>query len=228
MVEAVLFDFDGTLVDFVGSDVQSLRWLHAHTGLAIPFDDFLETAVAEVMRFHQLVDERKVDPLSMHEFRLKNTFARYDLAWDAEYVDLYRRQWLEACRPLAGVEELLSGVKQKVKTGLITNAYDGEEQRERVGRAGLAAYFDVIVVAGDLGVYKPDPAIFWHALECLNVVPHEALYVGDSVAHDIRGAKSAGMQTVLWGRRANREVNGPDYVVNDVDELQALLDQVVA
>ena len=227
MFEAVLFDFDGTLVDFVGSDVQSHRWLHAHASLTIPFDDFLETSVDEVMRFHRLVEEGKVDPLSMHEFRLKNTFARHKLDWDAEYVDLYRHQLFETCLPFTGVEKLLSGAKQKAKTGLITNAYDGDEQRERVRRAGLAACFDVIVVAGDLGVYKPDPAIFWHTLDRIDVEPHNALYVGDSVTHDIRGAKSAGMKTVLWSQRSNREATGADYVVKDVDELQVLLDRVM-
>jgi membrane protease YdiL (CAAX protease family) len=55
MFQAVLFDFDGTLVDFVAADIQSLKWLHSRTGSMVDFDDFLETAVAEIMSFHDLV-----------------------------------------------------------------------------------------------------------------------------------------------------------------------------
>ena len=69
MLEAILFDFDGTLVDFVESDIQSLRWLHGQTGVSVPFEDFLETAVAEIMRFHELVVQNQIGPLLMHSFR---------------------------------------------------------------------------------------------------------------------------------------------------------------
>ncbi|NKQ35771.1 MAG: hypothetical protein HF973_09175 [Chloroflexi bacterium] len=79
MFEAILFDFDGTLVDFVDSDIQSLRWLHSYTGSPVCFDDFLETAVDEIMKFHQLVEANRIDPLLMHEFRLKRTFARHNM-----------------------------------------------------------------------------------------------------------------------------------------------------
>jgi len=227
MFEAILFDFDGTLVNFVDSDIQSLKWLHSHTGSTVCFDDFLETSVDEIMRFHRLVAENKIDPLLMHEFRLKNTFIRNEMAWKDDYVNFYRNKLLGTCTPFKGGGKLLSGVKQKVKTGLITNAYDGEEQRERIRNSGLEAYFDLIVIAGDIGIYKPDPSIFFYALNRINVVPGKALYIGDSVTHDIVGAKSAGMKTALFSEHSNRDTDVADYIIGGVDELQDLLNQVV-
>jgi HAD superfamily hydrolase (TIGR01509 family) len=223
MFQAVLFDFDGTLVDFVAADIQSLKWLHSRAGLTVAFDDFLETAVAEIMRFHDLVAQNKIDPLLMHPFRLRNSFARHKITWHDDYLALYRSKLLELCIPFAGVENLLIAVKRKTKTGLITNAYDAVEQKERIKSSGLDIYFDTIVIAGEIGIYKPDPAIFLHALAHMDAQPDKSLYVGDSITHDVIGAKSAGMKTVLLSQTPKRGSGIADYVVSGISELQRLL-----
>ena len=57
---------------------------------------------------------------------------------------------------------------------------------------------DIIIVVGYLvGLSKPDPAIFRHALERLGVEPREAVFVGDSYAHDALAARAAGLAAVL-------------------------------
>ena len=226
MFEAILFDLDGTLVDYVDSDIQALRWLHSQTGTKIAFDLFLDTSVEEIMNFHTLVAERKINPLLMHEFRLKNTLIRHGINWDNHFINLYRKKLIELCIPFAGVEKLLSGIQKKVKTGLITNAYDGDEQRDRIRNSGLEPYFDAIIIAGDIGIYKPDPSIFLYALNRINVSPQQALYIGDSVSHDIAGAKSAGMKTVLFSRYSNRDTDITDYCVQEIDGLQTLFNKM--
>jgi HAD superfamily hydrolase (TIGR01549 family) len=227
MFKAILFDFDGTLVDFVDSDIQSLKWLHSYTGSLANFDDFLQTSVAEIMKFHHLVAERQINPLLMHEFRLKNSFTRHAIEWKDNYVNLYQKQLIETCRPLDGIEKLLVGLKPKGKIGLITNAYDAKEQRERIKNSGLEAYFDVIVIAGEIGIYKPEPSIFLYALNSIGVEPDQALYIGDSVTYDMVGAKSAGMKTVLFNKDSNRQASAADYTIDGVAELQVLLDRIV-
>ncbi len=227
MFEAILFDFDGTLVDFVDADLRSLRWLHAHSGAPVSCEAFLETAVDAIMAFHQLVEAQAIDPLLMHSWRLQHTFAHYGLPWDDSYTELYRAQLIEVCIPFAGVEPMLAQVRRKAKTGLISNAYDAQEQRARIAHAGLVSYFDSIVIACEVGSYKPEPDIFWHALAQLGVAPGDALYIGDSVTHDIAGAKAAGMQAALLSRTP-RPAPLADYSVASIAELHQLLTQVLA
>lgn len=228
MIEAIIFDFDGTLVDFVGSDIQSLRYLHSLTGSAVCFDDFLKTAVEEIMNFHHLVDEAGIDPLTMHQYRLKNTFIKQKILWDDNYVDLYKKELLRTCVPFDGIENILSKIRHKVKLGLISNAYDGIEQRERLKASGLEHYFNDVVVAGDIGVYKPDSAIFLHLLNRIKVAPEKSLYIGDSVIHDVNGAKAAGMKTALFNVYSGRNSGTADYIVNGVNELRILIDGLFA
>lgn len=68
---------------------------------------------------------------------------------------------------------------------------------EEIVSFGLHQYFSVFIAAGEINSWKPDPQIFWHALEKLDVKPHEAVYVGDNYYADIIGAHNAGLTPVL-------------------------------
>ena len=227
MFEAILFDFDGTLVDFVASDIQSLQWLHAHVNTPVPFEDFLQTAVSEITQFHQLVDNGQIDPLLMHEFRLKRTFDKHQIPWHDDYLIGYKNKLVAACIPFDGVPSMLHLLKGKAKLGLVTNAYNGQAQRARIQNSGLDKFFGVIVVAGEMGVYKPDPAIFLHALKSIGVAPHKTLFVGDSIKHDMIGAKSVGMTTIYFRQQANGRSHDANYAVIGIEALHNLLNRLI-
>jgi putative hydrolase of the HAD superfamily len=79
--------------------------------------------------------------------------------------------------------------------------------------------------SGLLGFYKPDPRIFTASLAQLEVQPHHAVMVGDSISKDCAPAHALGMTTV-WLR--HREFNGhrapslpaPDFTIDQLDELK--------
>lgn len=64
-------------------------------------------------------------------------------------------------------------------------------------RTGLRPLVDAVVISAVEGVAKPDPAIFAAALQRLGVSAQHATHVGDSVEHDVAGARAAGLQAVL-------------------------------
>lgn len=61
---------------------------------------------------------------------------------------------------------------------------------------GLGRRFDAVVYSAAVGVEKPDPRIFLHALERLGVAPEDAVHVGDSAREDVEGALAAGMEAL--------------------------------
>ncbi|HKF37625.1 MAG TPA: HAD family hydrolase [Ktedonobacteraceae bacterium] len=80
--------------------------------------------------------------------------------------------------------------------GIVSNRiWGGQAFQEDLQTLGLHKYFDLrtIAVSGDLGVRKPNPAIFLHALDALNVSPEEAAMVGDALSADIVGAQRLGI-----------------------------------
>jgi len=72
-------------------------------------------------------------------------------------------------------------------------------QRIRLARTGFAEHFEVLVISEEVGVAKPDKAIFDHALDAMgNPNPARVLMVGDTLASDILGGLNAGMQTCWY------------------------------
>ena len=89
--------------------------------------------------------------------------------------------------------------------GVVTNRhYGGRPFYEDLQTMGLLDYFeyDLMAISADLGIRKPNPAIFMHALNRLNVPPEEAAMVGDSLKADILGAKMLNI-LAIWKPNAS-------------------------
>ena len=79
---------------------------------------------------------------------------------------------------------------------------------------GIAERIDFAVFSSEIGKRKPHPEIFERALEALGVSPEEAMFVGDRLYEDVRGAGELGITTVqaLWFRADEHPDGGePDY-----------------
>lgn len=91
--------------------------------------------------------------------------------------------------------DVLDQLRGRYWLGMITNGAP-DLQRLKLDGTGLRAYFDPLVVSGDLGVGKPEAAIFATALDRAGVAPEEAVMIGDSWYRDVLGAIGAGMRAV--------------------------------
>lgn len=69
--------------------------------------------------------------------------------------------------------------------------------KEQLQDGGVAEFFDAIFDSKLIGLAKPDPKFFSHCCDALRLNPRECLYIGDSLAIDVRGANLAGMPAVL-------------------------------
>ncbi len=89
--------------------------------------------------------------------------------------------------------------------GVVTNRHwGGQPFYEDLQAMGLLDYFDLrhIAISIDLGIRKPNPALFLHTLNALNTPPEEAAMVGDSLLSDISGSKKLGM-LAIWKPKAH-------------------------
>jgi putative hydrolase of the HAD superfamily len=85
--------------------------------------------------------------------------------------------------------------KAGIRTAVLSNS-DGSVT-ESLSRAGFDGLFELVLDSHDLGVSKPDPAIFRLALERMSVAPSRTWYVGDSIFHDVGGATTAGLARAI-------------------------------
>ena len=98
--------------------------------------------------------------------------------------------------PLDGVGEAIEQLRGSgVRVAVVSNS-DGSV-RGSLGKAGLLGLFEFVIDSHEAGVSKPDPRIFQAALERMGLEPSNAWYVGDSVFHDVNGARAAGLSRAL-------------------------------
>src|SRR5438105_3202693 len=136
-------------------------------------------------------------------------------------------------RAAANTPALLEALRARgLKLGLVSNAFDpGWLVHRDLAQMGLAERLDFAVFSSEVGKRKPHPAIFERALDALGVAAAEAVFVGDRLYEDVRGAGELGMTTVqaLWFRADEHPEGGePDFqaftqmdVLNVVDRLAA-------
>lgn len=89
-----------------------------------------------------------------------------------------------------------------VRLTLITNG-SSDVQRGKLRALGIERVFHATVISGELGIAKPDPRIFAHALELCQVKPEHVWHVGDNLVTDVGGANAAGIGSVWLNRRGS-------------------------
>lgn len=130
-------------------------------------------------------------------------------------------------RPFPEAEPLLSALGDRaLALACITNGAS-EVQREKLLASGLGHFFDEILISGEEGVGKPDPALLLRACERLGLRPDEVVYVGNSRFRDVAAARDAGIRSVLVEREETREppsVALPDRVIYELSGLLGFVD----
>jgi putative hydrolase of the HAD superfamily len=149
------------------------------------------------------------------------------------YLEAEHRAWEPARRLASNTHALLDSLRaRRLKLALVSNAFDpGWLLHRDLEQMGLGDRLDFAVFSSEVGKRKPHPAIFERALSELGVAAEDAVFVGDRLYEDIRGAGELGMTTVqaVWFRADEHPEGGePDFqaftqmdVLNVVDRLAA-------
>jgi putative hydrolase of the HAD superfamily len=188
LIEAVLFDWNGTLVQFTWDDDLLLAGHRAALGRDDP--DFTARYRA------QMLGDAPQRPYAevLRELGVDDPDA---------FIDAEHEVWRPAHAVLGAAQAMLESLRTSgIKTGLVANSWPDPARllRADAEAVGLAPLLDVMVFSEELGASKPRPEIFLHALAALGVEPERALYVGDRLETDVQGAANVGMTTVqaLW------------------------------
>ena len=231
-VRTVLFDLDDTLFDHRHSNVYALtRLQELHHCFQSVDPATLERRYVELLhdlfprvlsgeitiqesrriRFHRLLEEYGGDEA-----------AREATSVAAEYIQHYRDRW----RPVPGALELLDALRPHVRIGIVTNGVV-PEQSDKIRICDFGPRLDAVVISGEAGLSKPDPAIFHLALARLDSSAGEAVMVGNSWEDDIVGARDANLSAV-WMNRYSETCPDPDLAheigaLEPVEEVAALI-----
>jgi putative hydrolase of the HAD superfamily len=238
VIDAVLFDWGDTLFHFAWDE--SLVEAGWEAGLATLDREGLPGHDETAARFRERYLPLLWIPGSLDEIEypamVRELLEGFGIELSEDdlsgFLEAEHSAWEPARQLGDSTHALLDSLREReLKTGLVSNAFDpGWLLHNDLERMGIAERLDAAVFSSEVGKRKPHPAIFEAALERLGVEPERSLFVGDRRFEDVRGAKEAGMTTVLaYWFRADEDERGlePDYeaftqmdVLNVVRRLQ--------
>jgi 2-haloacid dehalogenase len=222
---AIFFDADDTLFDYGAAE----RTAFARTAEAFGLGARLEEAHALYRRHNGDVwrelerGEITQDDLKAERFRRMLRAMEIDEAPAAGMSPYYLDRLSEQTQLLPGAEEAVRAAGERHTLVLVTNGLTSV-QRRRFAATPITRHFQRILISEELGVAKPDPAIFYPALAEFSLQPDDVLLVGDSVSSDMTAARIAGMD-FCWinpGRESVPAGLQAKYIVESVGELVAL------
>ncbi|UCH61104.1 MAG: HAD family hydrolase [Anaerolineales bacterium] len=242
--EVVLFDLGSTLIYFDGQWPQVIQNAHSallqslvENGIQLEEASFLNSFR---QRLEQYFEERDTEFIELTMSYILRT-----LLAELGFTDIRNEVIQQALAEMYAVSQAhwkaekdaiptLQMLQQRgYRLGLISNAADDTDVQTLVDRAGLRAYFDVILTSAAQGIRKPNPQIFYRALKHWEVAPRQAAMVGDTLGADILGAENAGIYSI-WitrradtpGNRAHMDTIRPQAVIDSLSELPDLLNRL--
>jgi putative hydrolase of the HAD superfamily len=221
----IFFDLDHTIWDF---DKNAEETLHELYGIYALKDLGLHSADLFIETYtrnnHQLWAEYhvgKITKAALREERFKKTFL--DLGLHPEVIPVgFEDDYVQLCPTKTNLfpdaHETLEYLQSKYTLHLISNGFR-ESQDIKIKGTNLGIYFKHIIISEEIGINKPDKAIFEHALNLAGTTKSESLMIGDSLEADVRGALNFGMDAIYFNPAG---LDKPDDVPVQVTRLKEL------
>jgi HAD superfamily hydrolase (TIGR01509 family) len=207
-IKALVFDFDGLILDTEGPVFQSWQELFKHYGYNLTLDDWqicIGSQEGTNIFFSNLGN--KLD-------------ASFDMQAEAP-KRLERELELIAAQPLLpGVLEYIQGATEMgLKLGVASSS-PCKWVLGHLEERGIRDSFQCVLAADDVSLTKPDPGLYTTALRCLDVSPHQAIALEDS-PNGVLAAKRAGMFCVAVTNPLTRQlqIEEADLQLNSLQEM---------
>jgi HAD superfamily hydrolase (TIGR01509 family) len=219
MIDALLLDFDGLLVDTETTDYESWRFVYEEHGVELPRDRWLASIGTDGSSFVPLDHLRELVAGEI----------------DAEAVTAARRAHrevlFEALRPLPGVLDWLADARSAGITIGVVSSSPADWVEDHLARVALRGHVDFLKTRSDTARAKPHPDLYLQALEHAGTAAGRAIAVEDS-PNGLRAAKAAGLFCVTVPGPMTRGLTfeSTDLMLDSLSErtLDSVIEQLVA
>ena len=231
LIQAVIFDLDNTLTDFMKAKENSIRAaVDAMIDVGLPLDR--QVAIDRIFAIYK---KKGIEHQRVFNLFLKQEMGKVGHRMLAAAVTGYRRAREGSLVPYPHARLVLNRLlKDGYKLAVVSDA-PGFEAWLRLTALGLQHTFDLVLTHDDTGVHKPDPTAFRMALEQLGVSSDQTIVIGDWKERDILGGQNAGLHTVYarygdqysqYADKIEGEPTVPDFVVDDLLQLLDVVDHL--
>lgn len=221
----ILFDADGTLLDFARSEYEALSDTLKHFDL--PENENIHNGYSHANAEQwSLLEKKLVTRSDLKVNRFRNFCNSFGFVRDAHQMAVYYENALSTKSfLLEGAEDICRLLSRHCDLYIVTNGFR-HIQNGRFNGSPLPPYFKACFISEEIGVEKPDPLFFEQATAKIpNFTKESTLIVGDSLSSDMAGGIRFGIDTCWFnpsGKLAPSDVS-PTYIISSLSQLQHII-----
>jgi len=210
MLEAVIFDMDGVLIDSEPFHLVVNEKIFANLGINLSEDEYLSFIGTTHKDMWSTIKKRYNLPQSVPEL------VNMQVSGNIDYI---KNEEIEPIK-IKGVTDLLSKIaRENIKTGIASSS-PTEVIELVINKLGISNYFSAIVGGEEIKKGKPSPDIFLKAAKRLNSKPSGCIVIEDS-KNGVLAAKAAGMKCIGFNNpnSGNQNLEKADLIIDNYDSL---------
>ncbi|MCI2229787.1 YjjG family noncanonical pyrimidine nucleotidase [Polaribacter sp. MSW13] len=222
-IEHVFFDLDHTLWDFEKNSDLTFQKVFDKQNITVDLSSFLDIYKPLNKEYWKLYREEKVTKSELRYGRLKKTFDAINYTISDELIDVIAIEYIDFLPDFNHLFDytfdILDYLKEKYQLHIITNGFE-EVQTKKMKSSKIFHYFDKVITSESVGLKKPNPKVFIHALETANANTDNSIMIGDSIEADIEGAINIGLKAIHCNFE-NEKINSDKFVsINSLLEIK--------
>ncbi len=227
MIKVILWDVDGTLLDFIAAEKNALRSTFAHFGLGKLTDEDIKLYSGINHSYWKRLEKGELTKPEILRGRFADFFALKNIEFDdfdATNSEYQVRLGDTVCFNDDSYN-IIKGLKGKVKQYVVTNGTKVAQDR-KLSKSGFVDLFDGIFISETMGAEKPSILFFDKVFEQIgHYEKDEVLIVGDSPSSDMRGGNNAGIVCCWYdcGKEQLPDDVRVDYTVTDLHQVLDIL-----
>lgn len=222
--DTLLFDADGTLLDFDRSEHAAMEKVFARHGYPYSEETLLRYRAINSRLWRAYEKDQILKPV-IHMTRFEELFRELSIDGDGA---AFNREYLDALAAehftMDGAEEVCQALSGRYRMYVVTNGVS-HVQRQRLRDSHLEPYFSGLFISEEMGVQKPKRKFFELTAQAIPAfAPEQTLVIGDSPTSDVGGAQGFGLD-VCWFNPAGRPTPSPSptFVIRSLRDLLSLL-----
>lgn len=224
MIKVILWDVDGTLLDFKKAEYAAIKKCFEIYGLGECSDEMISNYSQINKKYWEKLERKEITKPEVLVNRFRDFFAAENIITDCAeaFNKEYQLQLGETICFCDNSYELLKDLKGKVKQYAVTNGTKVAQDR-KLQKSGLIDIFDGIFISEEVGCEKPGIEFFEYVWGKIgHYEKNEVMIVGDSLTSDIQGGNNAGI-ICCWYNPKHAENNSGLKIDYELDDLQRIL-----
>lgn len=228
MISTILWDVDGTLLDFIAAEKAAIKTLFGEFNLGQCSDEMIKRYSEINKTYWQRLERGEITKQEVLVGRFKEFFKSegIDISVVEEFNSLYQLRLGDTIVYHDDSLEIIKSLQGRVRQYVVSNG-TVEAQSKKLRLSGLGELVDGIFLSEHIGVEKPNIEFFDKVLEEIKPADRSSiLIVGDSLTSDIQGGKNAGIVTCWYNPLGDKAPDKYriDYEISDLHQIYEIIE----